>query len=329
MLDAEVIVVTGASAGLMRAAAVELAKGGARLALLARGRDGLEGAAGEVRAAGGEALIIPTDVSDPDRVEAAAQRVEAEWGPIDIWINGAMVTVYSAVKDLSAAEIRRVTEVTYLGAVHGTLTALARMRQRDRGTIVQVGSALAYRSIPLQSAYCGAKHAMLGFTDSLRSELIHDRSRIRLIMVQLAGFNTPQFQWGRVHIPKHPQPLPPYYQPEVAGRAIAWAAHHAKRRELWVGFPAVQAILSQRLAPWLGDRLFAHNAYEGQMTDRDITVDRPDNLYRPAPGDFGSHGPFDEAARSWSLQLWAATHRGLLLAATMLLVSWLLLCLFV
>jgi NAD(P)-dependent dehydrogenase (short-subunit alcohol dehydrogenase family) len=309
MPNAEVIVVTGASAGLVRAAAAELARGGARVALLARGRAGLEGAAREVERAGGQALVIPTDVADPDQVEAAAERVEAELGPIDIWINGAMVTVYSPVKDMSPAEIRRVTEVTYLGAVHGTLAALARMLPRDRGTIVQVGSALAYRSIPLQSAYCGAKHALRGFTNSLRSELIHDRSNVRLVMVQLAGFNTPQFQWGRVHIPKHPQPLPPYFQPEVAARGIAWAARHPRRRELWVGYPAVKAIVGERLAPWLGDRILAKEAYEGQMTDRAIASDRPDNLYEPAEGDYGTHGPFDEGARTRSAQLWAATHR--------------------
>ena len=311
----EVIVVTGASAGLARAAAVELARSGARVALLARGRAGLEAAAREVEQAGGQALVIPMDVADPEQVEAAADRVEARWGPIDVWINGAMVTVYSPVQALTPAEIRRVTEVTYLGAVHGTLAALARMRPRDRGAIVQVGSALAYRSIPLQSAYCGAKHALRGFTNSLRSELIHDGSRVRLVMVQLAGFNTPQFQWGRAHVPKHPRPLPPWYQPEVAARGIAWAARHPRRRELWVGYPAVKAILGERLAPWLGDRILAREAYEGQMTDQDVAPDRPDNLYAPAEGDYGTHGPFDDRARTRSLQLWAATHRGAVLGA--------------
>ena len=237
----EVVVITGASAGVGRALVREFARRGAWIGLLARGPDGLEAARIEVEDAGGRALVLPTDVADADAVEAAASAVEQTFGPIDIWINNAMVSVFSPVREMTAAEFRRVTEVTYLGIVHGTLAALRRMLSRDRGTIVQVGSALAYRGTPLQSAYCGAKHAVQGFTESLRSELLHDGSRVRVTMVQLPALNTPQFSWVKSRLPREPQPVPPIFQPEVAARAIYWSAHH-HRRELSIGLPTVAAI---------------------------------------------------------------------------------------
>lgn len=309
MTKAMIVVVTGASGGIGRAAAVAFARGGAYVALLARGREGLEGACREVEAAGGQALAIPTDVADPDQVEAAAERVEREWGPIEVWVNNAMATVFSPLTRLSAAEFRRVTETTYLGTVYGTMTALRRMRPRDRGVIVQVGSALSYRGIPLQSAYCGAKHAIRGFTDSLRCELRHDGARVRVTMVQLSAFNTPQFDWGRTHVDSRPQPVPPIFQPEVAARAIVWAAFH-RRRELWVGFPAVKTILGSRLAPGrLLDRVLASQGYSGQITGEPLPPERPDNLFEPAPGDHGVHGRFDDRSKTWSGQLWINLQR--------------------
>ncbi|CAL1241881.1 SDR family oxidoreductase [Candidatus Methylocalor cossyra] len=314
MAASEVVVITGASAGIGRATAVAFARRGAKLALLARGAERLESARREVEAAGGTALPIPTDVADPDQVERAAERAERVLGPIDVWVNSAMVTVFSPLAAMTAAEFHRVTAVTYLGCVHGTLAALRRMRDRRRGTIVQVGSALAYRAIPLQSAYCGAKFAIRGFTDALRSELIHERSPIQVTMVQLAAFNTPQFDWARTHIPRNPQPVPPIFQPEVAARAIVWAAHH-RRRELWVGWPAVQAILANRLMPGLLDRYLASRAYSGQFTEEPLSTDRPDNLFQPVPGDFGSHGRFDGRARSRSWQLSFTLHRHWIAAA--------------
>lgn len=303
------VVVTGASAGIGRATALRFARDGAAVALLARGRERLAAAAAEVEEAGGRALPIPTDVSDPDAVEAAAARSEAEFGPIDIWVNNAMATVYAPVRDMRPDEFRRVMETTYLGTVHGSLAALRRMLPRDRGTIVQVGSALAYRSIPLQSAYCAAKFAVRGFTDALRSELIHERSRVHVTMVQLAGFNTPQFEWGQSHMDRRPRPLPPVYQPEVAARGIHWAAHH-RRRELWVGTPAVKTILANKLMPWLMDHMTARRAWSGQLSAVPTAPDRPSNLYEPPPGDYGVHGPYGRHARRHSLQLWATTHRG-------------------
>lgn len=235
---------------------------------------------------------MPTDVADPEQVEAAAEKVKEAFGPIDIWINDAIVTAFCPLAEIAPEVFKRVTEVTYLGTVYGTMAALKRMRARDRGTIVQVGSALAYRSIPLQSPYCGAKSAIRGFTDSVRSELIHDRSPIHITMVQLPAVNTPQFSWGWTCLPNHPQPLPPIFQPEVAAEAIFWAAYH-RRRELWVGYTAVEAILGNRIVPGLLDRRLAKVAYEGQMTDQPISPDRPDNLFEPVPGDHGAPGIFD------------------------------------
>jgi NAD(P)-dependent dehydrogenase (short-subunit alcohol dehydrogenase family) len=313
MATSDIVVVTGASAGVGRATAVEFARRGARLALLARGVDGLEGARREVENAGGSALAISTDVSDPDQVERAAEQVERELGPIAIWVNCAMATVFSPVSAITPEEFRRVTEVTYLGYVYGTLAALKRMRTRNRGTIVQVGSALAYRAIPLQSAYCGAKFAIRGFTDSLRSELIHDRSKIQLTMVQIAAFNTPQFDWARIHIGKNPQPVPPIFQPEVAARGIVHAACRP-RREFWIGWPTVKAILGNKLIPGLLDRYLASKAYEGQFGPEPLPSHRPDNLFAPVPGDHGTHGRFDQRAKPWSGQLWANMHRGWLAA---------------
>lgn len=318
--ERQTVVVTGASAGIGRAAAVEFGRLGCRVALLARGPDGLAGAKREVIEAGGEAMIVPTDVADAEQVERAAERVESELGPISIWVNAAMATIFSPVADLAPEEIRRATEVTYLGTVYGTLSALRRMRARDRGTIVQVGSALAYRAIPLQAPYCGAKFAIRGFTDSLRSELIHDGSAIHLTMVQLSAFNTPQFQWARTHVDRQPQPLPPIFQPELAGRSIVWAAYH-RRREVWVGWPAVKTILGSRLLSGYLDRYLADKAYRGQMTERRIDPDRPDNLFAPLAGDFGRHGLFDARSKERSLQFWATTRRRHLLVAIVLLAA--------
>jgi NAD(P)-dependent dehydrogenase (short-subunit alcohol dehydrogenase family) len=310
----EVVVVTGASAGVGRAVAREFARHGAHVGLVARGRDGLEGARREVEKLGGRALVIPTDVSDPEAVERAAEMVERELGPIDVWVNNAMLSVFSPVKETTPEEYKRVTEVTYLGVVYGTLAALKRMLPRDCGSIVQVGSALAYRGIPLQSAYCGAKHAIQGFHDSLLSELLHDGSKVRVTMVQLPALNTPQFSWVKSRLPRKPQPVPPIFQPEVAARAIRWAAHH-DRRELYVGWPTVKAIVGDKLAPGVGDWYLARNGYEGQQTEEPVSPDRQDNLWEPVPGDHGAHGTFDERSTDTSTQLWLTTHRSLLALA--------------
>lgn len=307
------VVITGASAGIGRAAARLFGAKGWRVALLARGVDGLEAAKREIEAAGGAALVLPTDVADPAQVEAAAERVEREWGAIDVWVNDAMATLFCEFMDITPQDYRRATEVTYLGTVWGTRAALKRMLPRNRGSIVQVGSALAYRSIPLQSAYCGAKAAIRGFTDSVRSELIHRRSRVHVTMVQLSAFNTPQFSWGRTCMSKRPQPLPPIFQPELAAQAIYFAATH-RRRELWVGLPAAKAILGNRLAAGLLDRLLASKAYSGQHTDEPLPAAREDNLYSPVPGDHGAHGRFDARSKPRSAQLWLSMHRGALAA---------------
>ena len=307
----EVVVVTGASAGIGRATARAFARRGARIGLLARGRDGLGGAKTEVESAGGEALVLPTDVSDAEAVEASAREVERELGPIDVWVNNAMVSVFSPVKEMTAEEFRRVTEVTYLGCVYGTMAALKRMLPRNRGSIVQVGSALAYRAIPLQSAYCGSKHAIQGFTESLRSELLHDRSEIQLTMVQMPALNTPQFGWVKSRLPRNPQPVPPIFQPEVAAEAIVWAAHHG-RNELWVGWPAVKAILGNKVMPRELDYYLAWTGYDSQQTDEPVSPERKDNLWEPVDDEYdrGAHGSFDGRARPRSYQWWANTHRG-------------------
>ena len=304
----EVIVVTGASAGLGRAIVRAFAREGAHIGLLARGRDGLEGARREVEALGGKALVIPVDVADAEAVEEAAETVERECGPIDIWINNAMVSVFSPVKKMTPEEYKRVTEVTYLGVVYGTLAALKRMLPRDRGVIVQVGSALAYRGIPLQSAYCAAKHAVQGFCDSLRSELIHDKSNVRVTMVQLPAMNTPQFSWVKSRLPRKPQPVPPIYQPEIGADAVLFAAHN-DRREMYVGYPTVEAIIGDKIAPGFADWYLARNGYDAQQTHEPVEPGRRDNLWEPVPGDHGAHGTFDDRASTSSPQLWASKNR--------------------
>ena len=303
----KVVVITGASAGVGRATAKEFASQGAAVGLLARSRDGLAGAVGDVTRLGGEALAIPTDVADAQQVEQAAAQIESRFGPIDVWINNAMVSVFSPVLQMTAEEYKRVTEVTYLGVVYGTLSALRRMHPRDQGVIVQVGSALAYRSIPLQSAYCGAKHAISGFTDSLRCELIHDKSNVHLTMVQMPALNTPQFDWVKSRLPREPQPVPPIFQPEVAARAIAYAAEHHPR-ELWVGGPTLEAIIANKVFPGLLDRYLARNGYDSQQTDEPVRPGRRDNLWEPLPGDHGAHGRFDSKASTHSAELWTRTH---------------------
>jgi NAD(P)-dependent dehydrogenase (short-subunit alcohol dehydrogenase family) len=291
------VVVTGASAGVGRAVAIAFAQKGWKVALIARGKEGLEGARRDVQAAGGEGLVLPLDVADADAVFAAADQVAAEWGHIDIWVNDAMVTIFAPVKEIKPAEFRRVTEVTYLGQVHGTMAALKHMRPRNEGTIVQVGSALSYRAIPLQSAYCGAKFAIRGFTDSLRSELEHEQSRIRLTMVQLPAVNTPQFDWARSRMPRKLQPVPPIYQPEAIASEIVRAALKAPR-ELWIGRSALKAIIGGMLLPLLGDRILASEGYSGQMTAELAAPDRKDNLFEPVRCDPGAHGRFDRSAHA-------------------------------
>lgn len=304
-----VVVVTGASAGVGRAVARAFAARKDAVALLARGEAGLDGAVADVERLGGRALAIPTDVAHYDEVEAAADRVERDLGPIDIWVNAAFSSVFARFTQCTIDEFRRVTEVTYLGYVHGTRAALDRMLPRDRGTIVQVGSALAYRGIPLQSAYCGAKHAIQGFNESLRCELLHDRSRVRTTMVQLPAVNTPQFRWTTARLSKSPQPVPPIYQPEVAADAVRYAAEHPQRREYLVGASTVATIFGNRLAGGLMDRYLGRTGYRAQQTDEPIAPDRPENLWEPADGrdghDFGAHGSFDDRSRgrSWQFRL--------------------------
>jgi NAD(P)-dependent dehydrogenase (short-subunit alcohol dehydrogenase family) len=312
----EVVVVTGASAGVGRATARAFARLGARVGLLARGRAGLEGARRDVDRLGGKGLALPTDVSDADAVERAAAAVEREFGPIDVWVNDAMCSVFSPVKETKAEEYRRVTEVTYLGFVHGTLAALRRMLPRDRGTIIQVGSALAYRGIPLQSAYCAAKHAIQGFTESLRCELIHDRSNVKISMVQMPALNTPQFDWVKSRLPRKPQPVPPIYQPEVATDCIVWAAHHY-RREWYVGGSTAVAIVGNKIAPGLGDWYLGRQGYGSQQYDGHVSPDRRDNVLHPVDDDrdFGAHGDFDDRAASFSYQVWASRYRNWLALA--------------
>ena len=310
----EVVVITGASAGVGRATARAFAKRGASIGLVARGREGLEGARREVAAMGGKALALPTDVSDHEQVEAAAAAVEEAFGPLDIWVNNAMASVFSPILQMRPEEFKRVTDVTYLGYVYGTLAALRRMQPRDRGMIVQVGSALAYRSIPLQSAYCAAKHAVKGFTDSLRCELLHDGSHVRVTMVHMPALNTPQFNWVKSRLPRKPQPVPPIYQPEVAAEAVYWAAHH-NRRELYVGMSTVKAIVGNKIVPGLLDRYLGRIGYEAQQYDGYDDPTRPDNLWGAVAHDYGAHGDFDARASGHSLQLWADTHRSWLALA--------------
>ncbi|HET6505432.1 MAG TPA: SDR family oxidoreductase [Baekduia sp.] len=314
MASEEIVVVTGASSGIGRATVRRFAGPGVALALIARGREGLEGARREVEQAGGRALVLPLDVGDAEAVDAAAQAVEDALGPIDIWINSAMATVFAFLEDVSPDEFRRATETTYFGSIWGIQAALKRMRRRDRGTIVQVGSAMAYQGIPLQAPYCGAKHGVQGVFESLRCELRHQRSDVHLTTVQLPGVNTPQFQHARNRFPTRSIPVAPYYQPEVAADAIHWAAHH-RRREVWVGVPTVYTIWGNRLAPWPAERYLARTAVGGQLTDTPLDPDRPDNLYGPPPGDAGAHGPYDEQAHPRSLQAALARHRRAAVAA--------------
>ena len=314
--DSQVVVVTGASGGIGRATARAFGARGARVALLARGERGLAGAAADVEAAGGTALPIVVDTADHGRLEQAADRVERELGPIDVWVNVAFTSVFAPFTEIDPAEYRRVTEVTYLGYVHGTRVALERMLPRDRGAIVQVGSTLAYRGIPLQTAYCGAKHAVQGFHESLRCELLHEGSNVAVTMVQMPAVNTPQFSWVLSRLPHHAQPVPPIYQPEVAARAVVYAADHPRRREYWVGATTMATIVANKFAPGLLDRYLARTGYNSQQTEQPRDPDQPANLWEPADGpdgrDFGAHGAFDDRSRGHSAQVWASQHHGLL-----------------
>lgn len=310
----EVVVVTGASAGVGRAVVREFAKDGARIGLIARGRERLQATQEEVNAAGGEALVLPADVADFEAIEQAAEQVESRFGPIDIWVNNAMATVFAPITEIRPEEFRRVTEVTYLGYVHGTLAALKRMLPRNRGTIVQVGSALAYRAIPLQSAYCAAKHAIEGFTESLRCELMHDRSRVKVTLVHLPAVNTPQFEWSLSRMPRQAQPVPPIYQPEVCARAIHHAAHHY-RREWNVGLMTDVVTIGNKVLPGVGDWYLSRTGYASQMTAEPADDDRPDNLWRPAPGNFAARGRFTDRAHDRSWQWWLTTNRHILALA--------------
>jgi NAD(P)-dependent dehydrogenase (short-subunit alcohol dehydrogenase family) len=309
----EVVVITGASGGVGRATARKFAADGAKVGLIGRGHKGLDGAARDVEEAGGKALTLPLDVSDAERLEKAAAAVEDEFGPIDVWVNNAMVTVYAEFLNIEPEEFRRATEVSYLGMVWGTRAALKRMVPRDHGSIVQVCSAMSYRGIPLQSPYCGAKHACKGFTESVITELRHRRSHVRLSMIQLPGLNTPQFTWGRTKLPKQTTPVPPIYQPEIAADAIHYAAHH-RRRQVYVGIPTVANILGERFAPWLLDWYLGKTGYESQMTDEPLNPAGHDNLFDPVDEDRGAHGPFDEKAHSISPQYELAKHRKTVLA---------------
>ena len=304
-----VVVVTGASAGVGRAVAHAFARRGASVALLARGRQGLEDAAREVESLGGTALVVQADVAEAAQVDRAAESVVQRFGRIDVWVNDAMATILAPVDEIPADDFTRATHVTYLGTVYGTMAALRHMLPRDSGTIVQVGSALSYRAIPLQSAYCGAKFAVRGFTDSVRTELLHRRSRVWITMVQLPAVNTPQFEWCRTTLRQHPRPVPPIFQPEVPAEAIVWAAAH-RRREISVGGSAVRAIVGTKVAPGLADRYLARTGYSAQQIAGDsIDPQRRDNLYAPVPDQAGTHGRFDDRAKIRSLQLWVTTHR--------------------
>jgi NAD(P)-dependent dehydrogenase (short-subunit alcohol dehydrogenase family) len=313
-LEGKVVAITGASAGIGRATAREMARRGAHVGLIARGAERLEAARREIEELGVRACVAPADVADAEQVERAAARIEAELGPIDVWVNNAMATKLAEVVDTAPDELRRVTEVTYLGSVFGTQAALRRMLPRDRGVIVQVGSALSRRGIPLQASYCAAKHAIKGFLDSLRAELLHRGTHVRVALVQLPGLNTPQFGWVRTNLRRQPRPVPPIYQPEVAARAIAWAAEHP-RRELWVGLPTVYTVLGEKVASGLMDRYLARTNYQAQQAEQPIVpTERDDNLETPPPGDPGAHGRFDRQAKRHSPQLWLTTHKRALAA---------------
>ncbi len=305
--QARTVVITGASAGVGRATAIEFAKRGAHVGLIARGIAGLQGAARDVESAGGKALILQADISDAEQVEAAAATVDRELGPVDVWVNNAMCSVFSPIQKTEAAEFRRVTEVTYLGVVHGTLAALRRMTPRDAGVILQVGSALAYRSIPLQAAYCASKHAIAGFTDSLRCELIHEKSSVRVSMVNLPAMNTPQFGWSKSRMPRKAQPVPPIFEPEVAARALEFASRHY-RREWNVGLPTVEAIVGNKVLPGVLDLYLGRTGYEGQMTAQAEDPARPHNLWKPVDKDPGVHGTFSDQSSTWSGQAWMSRH---------------------
>src|SRR2546430_2154975 len=320
MGPARVIVITGASAGVGRAVAKAFAREGARIGLIARGRAGLEGARRDVEASGGQALVLPLDVADAAAVERAADEIEEKLGPIDVWVNNAMASVFSPIKEMTPDEFKRVTDVTYLGYVYGTLAALRRMLPRDRGVLIQVGSALAYRGIPLQAAYCAAKHAVQGFVDSLRCELIHDNSRMRVTMIEMPALNTPQFGWVKSRLPRKAQPVPPIYQPEIAAEAIVYASHYP-RREIYVGMPTVGAIVVNKFFPGLLDHYLARAGYDSQQHDGAEDRHRPDNLWEPvdAKKDYGAHGHFDSRAARHSPQLWTSMHRGLIAAGGLVL----------
>ncbi len=308
-----VVVVTGASAGVGRATVREFARAGADVALIARGREGLEAAAQEVLDLGRRCLVVPADVAQAEEMQAAANRIEKELGPIDVWVNNAMASVFAEFVDIAPDDFERVTRVTYLGQVNGTRAALDKMLPRDRGTIIQIGSALAYRGIPLQSAYCGAKHAVQGFTESLRCELLSRKSRVTVTMVQLPALNTPQFHWVKTSFRRHPQPVPPIFQPELAARAIVWAARH-KGRELYVGGPTVATIVADKLAPGLLDRYLARTGLDSQKAEWPTEPERPNNLWVPVEGDHGPHGEFDTVAKDRSIQWWVNKRRGILAA---------------
>ncbi len=313
MSRSRVVVVTGGSAGVGRAAARAFAREGASVGIVARGRERLEATRAELVALGARAAAVEADVADADALEAAASHIEDELGPIDVWISNAMATVFAPVRDTTPEEFRRATEVTYLGSVWGAMVALKRMLPRDSGTIVQVGSALAYRGIPLQAAYCGAKHALQGFLESLRTELAHEGSNVRVTMVQLPALNTPQFTWSRAKLPRQPQPVPPIFSPEVAADAIVWAASHP-RRELIVGWPTLKAIVGNAVAPGLVDRYLARTGYEAQQAEQPLDPGRVDNLFEPAPGEQAVDGPYGDRSRARSLQLELTKHRGPVLA---------------
>ncbi len=306
------VVITGASAGIGRATAQLFGKRGANVTLLARGAAGLQGAADDIEAAGGKALAIPTDVADYSAVASAADEAEAAFGPIDVWVNVAFTSVFAPFSEISAEEFKRVTEVSYLGYVHGTMAALAKMRSRDRGAIVQVGSALSQRSIPLQSAYCGAKHAINGFTESVRCELLHEGSKVRITVVQMPAVNTPQFSWVLSRLPRHPQPVPPIYQPEVAARGVVYAADHPERKQYWVGDSTAVTLLGQKFIAPLLDRYLGRTGYDSQQTKERVNGQQPHNLWQPLdqePGtDHGAHGEFDGKSHAHSPELWASQH---------------------